>query len=381
MKIKYKNVTFQFIYIYVYNQHIVTSKIETLNEELKKQQEQINTNNTETKQLSDFYNNTLKNSPHFQSLFSNDNNNNNNNLNSPSSKDSIYKIPISSSNNINNSLGYNDNPSSKRRRSSKSNLPLINPPPSNVNPSNNVQKDQQIINDKIDVISQQNMKTLSQVSKLQATVNGLTSSIANIQKAISSQKDQLTKHIEKNPFDSLKKKLTEIEFKLSSLDDLETCKSNINNLQTQFKDLNLLQQDLHESMNVNDHHIKSNKQRIDEMRTMLSTLQSLVNGIQQTCAGFLENPIDFNKFITVATFNEYKHLSEGLFIKHKESIANINKKLDTYENMLSIIFIFLYPYQLNTLIILLLLSHDYVPLLNEVGFYHRHLVRLSVLST
>ena len=329
-----------YIYFFIYNSFIVNSKIETLNEELKKQQEQINTNNSETKQLSDFYNNTLKTSPYFQSLFSNNNNgNNNNNSNSPSSKDSLYKLPISSSSGgiNNNSLGYNDNPSSKRRRSSKSNLPLINNPSplSNINSSTIPHSDQQqAINDKIEVLSQQNMKNTTQVSKLQATVNGLTSSLANIQKTISAHKDQLNKHIEKNPFDTLKKKLIEIEYKLSSLDDLETCKSNITNLQTQLKDLNVLQQDLHENTNMNDLNIKSNRQRIDETRAMLSTLQSLVDAIQQACAGFLANPIDFNKFITVPTFNEYKHLCEGLFIKHKESITNINKKLDTYDTII-----------------------------------------------
>ena len=212
----------------------------------------------------------------------------------------------------------------------KTNLPSIQS--NNVSQSQsqvNIAQLEQTFNSKIDNLTAATSKSNSQIQKLQSLINSLNFSITSTQKSLSAQKEQFIKYVEKNNVEIVKKKLTELEFQFSNLEDIDEYKTSITSLKSRFNDISTSQNEVNEALQLNQNNISQNQKKIDEIGSMVSSIRAQISAMQSTYSALLNHPVDYSKYLQVNTFSEFKKNCDALMSKALTDLDTIKASMNT----------------------------------------------------
>ena len=212
----------------------------------------------------------------------------------------------------------------------KTNLPSIQS--NNVSQSQsqvNIAQLEQTFNSKIDNLTAATSKSNSQIQKLQSLINSLNFSITSTQKSLSAQKEQFIKYVEKNNVEIVKKKLTELEFQFSNLEDIDEYKTSITSLKSRFNDISTSQNEVNEALQLNQNNISQNQKKIDEIGSMVSSIRAQISSMQSTYSALLNHPVDYSKYLQVNTFSEFKKNCDALMSKALSDLDTIKASMNT----------------------------------------------------
>ena len=212
----------------------------------------------------------------------------------------------------------------------KTNLPSIQS--NNVSQSQsqvNIAQLEQTFNSKIDNLTAATSKSNSQIQKLQSLINSLNFSITSTQKSLSAQKEQFIKYVEKNNVEIVKKKLTELEFQFSNLEDIDEYKTSITSLKSRFNDISISQNEVNEALQLNQNNISQNQKKIDEIGSMVSSIRAQISAMQSTYSALLNHPVDYSKYLQVNTFSEFKKNCDALMSKALSELDTIKASINT----------------------------------------------------
>ena len=212
----------------------------------------------------------------------------------------------------------------------KTNLPSIQS--NNVSQSQsqvNIAQLEQTFNSKIDNLTAATSKSNSQIQKLQSLINSLNFSITSTQKSLSAQKEQFIKYVEKNNVEIVKKKLTELEFQFSNLEDIDEYKTSITSLKSRFNDISTSQNEVNEALQLNQNNISQNQKKIDEIGSMVSSIRAQISSMQSTYSALLNHPVDYSKYLQVNAFSEFKKNCDALMSKALSDLDTIKASMNT----------------------------------------------------
>ena len=221
-------------------------------------------------------------------------------------------------------------PTSNNLFTPKTNLPSIQS--NNVSQSQsqiNIAQLEQTFNSKIDNLTAITSKSNSQIQKMQSLINSLNFTLTSTQKNLSAQKEQFIKYIEKNNVEIVKKKLTELEFQFSNLEDIDEYKTSITSLKSRFNDISTSQNEVNEALQLNQNNISQNQKKIDEIGSMVSSIRAQISAMQSTYSALLSHPVDYSKYLQVNTFSEFKKNCDALMSKTISDLDTIKTSMNT----------------------------------------------------
>lgn len=201
--------------------------------------------------------------------------------------------------------------------------------------SQNISQIEKNLNEKIENLTNLSNKTANQIQKMQTLLNSLNHTVNSAQKNISSQKEKFQQYVEKNNVEIVRKKLTDLEFQFSNLEDLETYKSTVTSLKNKFIDISSNQNEFSETLQINANTLSQTQKRIDEIGQHVLTLRSQISSMNSTYSSLLSHPIDYSKYLQINTFNDFKGNIEATVIKSANEIEKINNTLQQINASLS----------------------------------------------
>ena len=221
-------------------------------------------------------------------------------------------------------------PTSNNIFTPKTNLPSIQSNNASHSQSQvNIAQLEQTFNSKIDTLTAATSKSNSQIQKLQSLINSLNFTITSTQKSLSAQKEQFIKYVEKNNVEIVKKKLTELEFQFSNLEDIDEYKTSITSLKSRFNDISTSQNEVNEALQLSQNNISQNQKKIDEIGSMVSSIQAQLSSMQSTYSALLNHPVDYSKYLQVNTFSDFKKNCDALMSKALSDIDTIKASINT----------------------------------------------------